>query len=235
MRVEAVKVYNGGSKVSATVEKGFGGFVSPALEEARRIVLERIDEDPEFGVSTVPIPPSVSDPPIIREMCEASVRTGTGPIDSVGGAVADFIVRQLLERGCGHAVVDSNGVIALYTDQTIVLPAGAGRNMNGMAFRVPPQHSIVGTCTVSEGLGTGFHTGFADAAMTFGENAALAQSSAEVLGGMVFCPEDLVSACEKVASIEGVHGCMVMLDDDLAVCGDVPDVVLMGKGPEMEF
>lgn len=235
MRVETVRAYSGDSKVIATVEKGFGSFVAPALEEANRIVQARIDEDPDFAISTVPIEPSISDPSIIRKMCEASVRTMTAPIDSVGGAVADFIARELRDRGCGQAVVDSNGVVALYTTRTIILPVGAGGNMSGLAFRVPPQNSIIGACTVSEDVGTWFHTGLADAAMSFCENAALAQSSAEVLGGKVFSPNDLVPACEDVASIEGVRGCMVMMDDDLAVCGEVPEVVLLGDGPEIEY
>jgi ApbE superfamily uncharacterized protein (UPF0280 family) len=195
-----------------------------------RDVLERfIAEDPFFRSTLEPYTESMTDPHLIRRMCDAARAAKVGPMAAVAGAVAEAAVEAMVSAGATHALVDNGGDIAMVLDREVDIGIYAGdrSRFSEMAFRFEPVDHIVGICTSSATVGPSISFGIADAAIVISDNVALADACASMLGNLVTSDDDgtMIRAVDDVAKVRDISGCAVIIRDKIALKGLLPRMV----------
>ncbi len=218
----------GQSALSIVCDEAFLGTVKDAVFRAREVIEAKIAEDPFFGITYDPYPPSEGDDPLIQRMCQSSVLAGVGPMAGVAGAVAEFAVSEAVKAGCGHIIAENGGDIAMYTDRTVHIGLFAGeKGFEDIALEVPATSGIRGICSSSGKIGPSVSFGSSGICTVFSGDTVLADCCATALGNMVTegTKEELAHACETVCSVEGVDGCICVCNGSMSVCGEVPELV----------
>lgn len=211
--------------VTVICDDGLRDAAEDALFEARRIVESRISEDPFFGITYDPYPPSKDDDDLIRMMCDASVKAGVGPMAGVAGAVAYHAARRLVEAGSSVAVVENGGDIAFYSRDP--MPVGIFADhpvLRDMAFMMSSDR-ITGVCSSSRTVGPSVSLGMSSISTVFSDDVVLADCCATRLGNLVSDEDRLQDAVENVGSIPGVKGCLSCCGNKVAMFGDIPEIV----------
>lgn len=214
--------------------------VKRGIFEARDIIESKIADDPFFGITYDPYPPSGKDDPLIRRMCEASVLAGVGPMAGVAGAVAVYGVEAAREAGAREAIVENGGDIAFLSYRRMPIGVFADHPVfRDVAFDMR-HDGITGICSSSAKIGPSVSFGGSDVCTVFSDDVILADCCATALGNLVTGEGAVSEALESIAAIEGVRGCMAVCGDKVAVCGDVPeliparlDTVLGGSGANL--
>ena len=138
----------GETAVTIIAEKEHISTAEHAIFEAREIIQKKIGEDPFFGTTFDPYPPSGADDDIIRRMCQASELAGVGPMAGVAGAVAVSAVEAMKSAGAGYAIVENGGDIALMIDRDITVGIFADDpKLRDLALRIPRRDGIFGICS----------------------------------------------------------------------------------------
>lgn len=166
-------------------------------------------------------------PPIIREMTEASVAAGVGPMAAVAGAIAQQVGRQLLHHSC-EVVVENGGDIFLCTRQPLVMGVFAGHSPLSMrvGIRIGGGFQPVGVCTSSGTVGHSLSRGCADAVCVVAADCCLADALATAVGNRVKKATDLQSALDFGRTVAGIHGLVVILGKRIGCWGSVELVTL---------
>ena len=199
-----------------------------SIFESRNVLERFIADDPFFRSTLEPYTESVTDPPLIRRMCDAARAAKVGPMAAVAGAVAEAAVEAMVSAGATHALVDNGGDIAMILDHEVDIGIYAGRSrFSEMAFRCEPINRIMGLCTSSATVGPSISFGITDAAIVLSENVALADACASMLGNLVSSNKDMImkGAVEEVASVTQVCGCAAIVGDKIAFKGCLPRIV----------
>ncbi len=218
------------SEISVSADELFFEKINDSVREARGIIKRKIREDPFFGITYDPYPPTPSDDLLIRRMCLASVSAGVGPMAAVAGAVATYVIEALIESGCKDAVIDNGGDIALISENGTVIKIYSGNDdTEGIGLRIPNTEHILGICTSSGRIGHSISFGNADVATVISEDPILADACATALGNMISDESNLSSAVERICRIEGVKGCFAFMDGSVASCGDVPEFISLER------
>ncbi|MFW9979320.1 MAG: UPF0280 family protein [Candidatus Thorarchaeota archaeon] len=205
-------------------------LIPPALklvQESRELILSYINEDPEFESSLSPVDVSKNAPVLIRRMAEASAIANVGPMASVAGAIAQFVVEGLVADGADHVIFDNGGDIAMYLSQPVIAGIYAGPTaIDGLGLRISSLGTLLGLCTSSGTVGHSFSYGVADAAIVYSPDVALADAVATRLGNQITVrdPEILTSSMRAVM-FDGIEGVMTILGDAIGTCGHLPEVV----------
>ena len=126
MRVRR-RIVVGETCLDVCTEESFADEVPDLISEARGMIEEKIGRCPGFGTSLVPVEASASDPPLVRRMCKAGADAGVGPMASVAGAVALYVVEGLVADGCTYAVADNGGDIALFSEEEVIIGLYTGK------------------------------------------------------------------------------------------------------------
>ncbi len=211
--------------VSVVCDDGLDDVAFGALADARYAIESKILEDPFFGITYDPYPPSSGDGPIVRRMCEASVIAGVGPMAGVAGAVAAHIAEVLVENGSSAAVVENGGDIALMSPEPVLVGIFADHPVfRDMAFRMSSD-SVTGVCSSSRTVGPSVSLGSSSISTVFARDVVLADCCATALGNLVRDEGSLEDAVKTVGTMEGVSGCMACCGDRVAMFGEVPEIV----------
>ena len=205
-------------------------FIPPAESEIRRqrrLIEEYIETDPDFPTATGPHPVREDAPAIVRRMSEAGAKAGVGPMAAVAGAVAEYALRAMRAAGATHAVVDNGGDVAMLISRPLTVGIFTGpAKIRDIGFRLRPRTGIFGVCTSSGTVGHSLSFGRADAAVVVAENVCLADAVATALGNSIQTPDaGHVRESMQRLLIEGVDGLLVVIDDMLGTCGDLPEIV----------
>ncbi len=181
-----------------------------------------IVRDPLFQSTLLPHRLLSGAPRIARLMAAAARRAGVGPMAAVAGAFAEVIGREL-QRTAKDVIVENGGDIYLKTRHSITTGIFAGNSpLSGkVGLRLFPRPEGCGVCTSSATVGPSLSFGRTDAAIVISRSAALSDAAASTLGNLVHQEEDFIPVLEKVCSIRGVQGAVVILGDKLGVMGDV--------------
>ena len=218
----------GQTALSIICDDSYLNVVHEAVFEAREAVESKISEDPFFGTTFDPYPVSESDRPLIKRMCNASVLAGVGPMAGVAGAVADHAVRAAVAKGCRHIIVENGGDISMATDRDIRIGVFAGEpKFDDLALLIRPTSGIKGICSSSGKIGPSVSFGSSGICTVFSDDTILADCCATALGNMIRegTQEEMASASESIASIDGVDGCLCVCNGRMAVCGNIPELV----------
>lgn len=211
-------------------------FIPAAEREIARqrgYLEDYIRRDPEFRDSLAPHGVPADAPEIVRRMAGAAARMGVGPMAAVAGAVAEFALRAMLEAGATHAIVDNGGDIALAAARPVTIGIFAGPSpIRDIGLRFEPRPGILGVCTSSGTVGHSLSFGRADAAIVIAADPCLADAAATALGNAVKANDrSLIENAMTGLLVEGIEGMLVIIEDTLAVCGRVPEIVRVPVDP----
>jgi len=165
-----------------------------------------------------------SDSPFIAGMLKASRYSGTGPMASVAGAIAQEVGVSLKKRFSLEEIVVENGG-DLYIDVLKPLPvtlyAGDNSLSGKVSIIVEPKHCPLGVCTSSAKVGHSYSFGKADAVMVACHDAALADAYATAFCNKVREGSDVQKVSEEMNGKEEILCAVVLLDTKLALCGQL--------------
>ncbi|MFO7635838.1 MAG: UPF0280 family protein [Clostridia bacterium] len=176
---------------------------------------------PEFSTSLVPL--SYEDANgIIRDMEQAGIKAGTGPMAAVAGAIAMHIANRLREHST-EVFVENGGDLYIYSEEDRLIGIHAGQSVlsGKFAIRVKKCQLPMGVCTSSATVGHSLSFGKADAATVLSRDGALSDALATALCNRIQGKNDLGPALEWVRSIEGVSGAMAVMGDTMGAVGDI--------------
>lgn len=214
--------------VTVVAEPQFVKAAKDSIFDTREVIKRFIRQDPFFLHTLEPYTPPPLAPPIIVRMCEAARKAGVGPMATVAGVIADEAVSAMVEEGAKQAIVDNGGDIALHLTEPAEVGLYAGESrLTGLGFRCEPREGTFGICTSSGTVGPSISFGIADAATVVSRDVALADACATLLGNLVASEREEVlrQALERVCSITGVEGAMVIVGGSLAMKGSLPELI----------
>jgi hypothetical protein len=201
-----------------------------ALTEEARAAVSRyrhdlesyIDTHPGFVDSLEPIDMDADAPLVVREMADAALKTGVGPMAAVAGAIAERVGRDLLLLS-EEIIVENGGDIFLSTnrERLVGLYAGPSPLTRRLAFVISPEDTPLGICTSSGIVGHSLSFGEADAVVALSRSTALADAAATAIGNRVRSADDLEAATEFAQSIEGLSGVAIVKGEHLGLWGGI--------------
>ena len=193
-----------------------------------RAQLERyIVKNPQFSASLEPLQEDIIAPPLIRDMLNAGLAAGVGPMAAVAGTIAEYVGRGLLEAGSREVMVENGGDIFLQRDQqcSIAIFAGESSLSYRVGLRISSGQMPIGICTSSGTVGHSLSLGAADSVTVLSKSTALADAAATSIANEVGGTEEGTSGIQKglakAAEISGITGVVVICGDLMGACGDI--------------
>ncbi len=201
--------------------------VTAEIIRQRQILGEYIDLHPDFRDSFEPVELRGDAPEVAQRMARAARLVGVGPMAAVAGAMAQRAAEAALEAGASEVIVDNGGDIYLrvVTPASIGLGTGTAELADGLAFSLGPDDTPVAICSSSGQMGHSKSLGECNLATVVAKDAALADAAATQAANLVMRVEDVDSALERIAGIEGVAGVMIVKNDHVGLAGDLPPLV----------
>lgn len=197
-------------------------WVEDLILAGRQPLEEYIKRDPHFLEALTPYPLLPDAPVLAQEMAQAAELAGVGPMAAVAGTMAAWVGKALAKR-TRDVIVENGGDIYIRTHRvrTVGIFAGKSPLSNRIALEIRPNQSPLGICTSSGRVGPSLSLGKADAVVILSPSAALADAAATAAGNLVQIKEDVEKAVNLASEIPGVTGAVVIMDDQLAVWGQV--------------
>jgi ApbE superfamily uncharacterized protein (UPF0280 family) len=192
------------------------------LTDARRELEDYIHERDEFIHSLNPITPDGSEPEIAHEMIMAASTAGVGPMAAVAGAIAERVGLRLLNF-TDEVIVENGGDIWMKLTKPAVIGIYA-KNIffkHNVGIRIDPAKTPCSVCTSTSKLGHSISLGKADSVTIIAKTGALADAAATAVCNMVQSRDDIEDSLNFAMSINGVSACAIILNEILAVQGDI--------------
>ena len=206
---------------------GASDDICAAIPGLRKTLEDYIEEHPAFATSFAPLPFDGKAPDMVRRMLSAAVKTGVGPMAAVAGTIAQMAAEYALARGASEAIVENGGDIYLHSLGGAVIGLYAGSSTLGgmLALSLPPSSLPLAVCSSSGTMGHSVSFGTCDLATVFSKDASLADAAATLAGNLVSAEEDIAPALERIMSIEGIQGVLIIKNERLGMAGEVPELV----------
>ncbi|AJA46390.1 ApbE family protein [Clostridium pasteurianum DSM 525 = ATCC 6013] len=152
---------------------------------------------------------------VLKKMINAVERSGDKsltPLAAVAGSFSDFALEKALELGATRVIVNNGGDIALKDITGHPLNVGIPLNDTELVLNITSESNIKGICTSGLG-GRSFTKGIATAAVSLGENAAIADACASCLGNATNVDNENIVRCyaEEIDSETDIPGHLVTL------------------------
>lgn len=211
--------------------KDLSGKVSEWVIEARLAIEEYGAVHPYFLKSYVPLPPDPLAPPIIKDMIEAGLAAGVGPMAAVAGAVAEYVGIRCLALAPGEVIVENGGDIFISIDKEPLISAiWAGKSpLSGkVGLEISPGKTPAGICTSSGTVGHSKSFGKADAVTVISSSTPLADAVATAIGNIVKTEKDIDSGLEALGRMKGIIGGIIIKGARLGAWGDIELTPIMG-------
>jgi len=195
--------------------------------KAREYIQRYISHNPEFATSHYPVEVESRAPDIIQGMATAGHRVIVGPMASVAGAIAEYVVERIVAEGASHIIFDNGGDIAMYLEHPIIVGIYAGTHgPNNLGFKITQTKTKLGLCTSSATVGHSLSYGATDASIIYSEDVTLADAAATALGNAVSRKDpQLIESSLRRIMVDGIKGAMVIIDDTIGACGQLPQIV----------
>lgn len=182
--------------------------VEEEVKKQREIIKNYIRQHPEFYTSFSPVNCD-SEEEIIRLMCDSARMTGTGPMASVAGAIAEITGRKILSFTKQVFIENGGDVFArINGDFNVGIYAGDSPLSFKLGLKLSGGDLPVGIATSSGTVGHSFSYGRADAVTVVSGSAALSDGSATYFGNLItgdkIEKEIIEREIEKFPFIEGI-------------------------------
>jgi ApbE superfamily uncharacterized protein (UPF0280 family) len=202
-------------------------IVTAEIIRQRQILGEYIDLHPDFRDSFEQIELRGDAPGVAQRMARAARLVGVGPMAAVAGAMAQRAAEAALEAGASEVIVDNGGDIYLRVVQPALIGLGTGTDelANRLGFSLGADDTPVAVCSSSGQMGHSTSLGKCNLATVVAKDAALADAAATQAANLVTKVEDVDSALERIAGIEGIDGVVIVKDDRVGLAGDLPPLV----------
>lgn len=204
------------------------------IKEQRKILEEYIAGYPEFSTALSPIECAPEAPEIACRMHAASQATGVGPMAAVAGTMAQMaaeaVLREVEQEGHPHPeeiIVENGGDLYFVSDEMVVvgLYAGAHSLSGKIAFAVEPQQTPLAICSSSSHMGHSLSFGSCDLATVLSKSASLADAAATLAGNLVKEPGDVDRVMDRIMSIPGILGILVVKEERVGLAGELPELI----------
>ncbi len=199
-----------------------------------------IKKQPVFLTSLVPIEllPGAPEPAVL--MAEAAKLTGTGPMAAVAGTIAMLAVQR---AAAASAVQAAEDIIIENGGDIFILPlpgrqqnrkvrpviagvfSGISSKFSGLALKIIPDEKGTAVCSSSGRMGHSLSLGDCDLCTVVSGSAALADAAATLGGNLVKKESDLGPAAERLVSIPGIDGVLLIKNEQIAVAGKLPEII----------
>lgn len=194
------------------------------LHALREDIKKYIEKNPEFLTSLSPVPFNQKAPEIIKEMIKCSEIALTGPMAGVAGAVAEFLGREILADS-REVIVENGGDIfmKIETPRTIGIYAPG---FPPMGLKIVPEMTPLGVCSSSGKHGHSLSFGCADLITVLASSATLADCLATAAGNRIQSENDMDDALERLRTVRGVSGAVIIAGKKSAFFGNLDFVNL---------
>jgi len=146
---------------------------------------------------------------------------------AVAGAMAQLAAEAALAAGSPEALVENGGDIYIHAAEPVVVGfhTGTAELAGQIAFSLKPHETPIAVCSSSGKMGHSMSLGQCDLATVVAKDAALADAAATMAANLVRTVEQVDSALERIAAIEGIDGLMIVKDDRVGLAGRLPRLV----------
>jgi ApbE superfamily uncharacterized protein (UPF0280 family) len=192
------------------------------VRKYRSQIKSYIRTHPGFLESLHPLAADVDAPLIIKRMCESAQAASVGPMAAVAGAISEMAGMELLSL-CNEIIIENGGDIFLKTDRVRKVGIFAGQSplSEKIKIEIQPDRTPIGICTSSGTVGHSLSFGKADAVVIISRDAFLADAAATAVCNRIQTDRDFENALEYAMSIKGVEGVVAILNDKMAIRGDM--------------
>ncbi len=186
-----------------------------------------IQSYPGFLKTLVPWGVDAPTPLIVREMAEAGIRAGVGPMAAVAGAVAESVGIELLAYS-NEIIVENGGDIFIKLNRPFTYAIFAGKSPLSMRFgiRLNSPGTPVAVCTSSATIGHSFSAGKADAVCVVSDACAVADAAATSVCNQVTSEKKIQQAIDFGKQIDGVSAIVVIAGEEMGLWGNAEIVPL---------
>jgi len=193
-----------------------------AVTRYRADIERYIKSHPIFLTTLKPLEVEKDAPPIVKEMAEAAIEVGVGPMAAVAGAIAERVGTELLPFS-DEVIVENGGDIFLKTakERLVGVYAGESTFTRKIAFSIQPEETPLGVCTSSGTVGHSLSFGYADAVIVFSPSTSLADAAATAIGNMVKTAEDIPGALKFAQDVKNLKGVAIIKGDKIGLWGQI--------------
>ena len=201
--------------------------VTAEIVRQRGILENYIEHHSDFQHSFEPVELMPDAPEIAKRMAHAGRLAGVGPMAAVAGAMAQCAAEAALNDGAAEAIIDNGGDIYLQTTEPVIIGIGtnAGQVTGQLGFSLQPEDTPISICSSSGKMGHSTSLGECDLAAVVSRDAALADAAATQAANLVKEIEDVESALNRIAAIEGIDGVLIIKDNQVGCAGALPPLV----------
>lgn len=221
-------------KIAPSEPNALYSFITVCITGIRDELETYIKGHPEFLTSLVPIKIKSYAPKSVIMMAEAAEATGLGPMAAVAGTTAQLAAIQSAETareaGVTEIIIENGGdifILPLGESSPVIagIFSGLHSKFNGLALKIEPGKQGIALCSSSGKMGHSLSFGDCDLSTVVSSNAALADAAATLGGNLVKTEADLGPAAERIASIEGIEGALLIKNEQLAIAGRMPTII----------
>ncbi len=207
-------------------EEGFIKYAEQEVLFQRSVLKNYISKDSLFLHSLKPYKVKEDSPEIVKRMSEASLKAEVGPMACVAGAIADYAVRAMINRGAKHAIFENGGDIAMFINEPVNVGIYSGTTERGLTLKIKPRKSIIGICTSSGKMGHSLSFGNADSATVISEDPLLADAVATALCNSIKeeSPKMIEESIRKFLLIPQVEAIIVVMGKLVGLGGELPEI-----------
>jgi len=198
-----------------------------AVLTCRNYIETYIKLNPEFATSLVPLKKSETAPKIIRDMIKAGELTGTGPMASVAGIIAEYTGKTLLTYS-KEIIVENGGDIFIKSESETIFSIYAENTPFSMKYGiyVKKTNQPYSICTSSGTLGHSKSFGKSDAVTVLSKSCAIADAAATTIANKIKTSKDIQKVINKGKAISGVQGIVIIKGESIGLWGDIKIVHL---------
>ena len=203
-------------------DSDLSGAAIKSIHKHRGYIENYVKIHPEFLTSLVPINEDNLAPNIVRDMLNASLATGVGPMASVAGAIAEYVGNDLL-KSSRNVIVENGGDIFLKIERDIRVGIFAGDSplTYKINLLIKSEKMPLGVCTSSGTVGHSLSFGNADAVCVTSKSSSMADAAATAIGNIVKSSKDIKTALDRGINIKGVSGIIIIVGDTFGAIGDI--------------
>lgn len=198
-------------------------FIQERISGVRKILDNYITEYPEFKDSLIPLNSSITSwHEVIKQMLNASLKAGIGPMGAVAGAIAEWIGKEVQsEFHLLDIIVENGGDVYIHSNEEVNISVFSGESplTDKIGIRIPKEYMPIGVCTSSATVGHSLSFGKADAVMIAAKNTALADAFATAYCNMVQTPQDIENVISLINANEEIVSAIIVMDDKFGITG----------------